>query len=155
MKASVSTYCHCGDDDRPHCPAEWEHGEKEKKERVGRPWCSIVNFETLLSCSVGGGSILCACIVSPARLSLKVVFTPSLCYCHLCRYQWQAELSQVKLCFVCGGIQIPSDPVAEVKFCYQSLFSDRKWVIYTCITTKWQDTVYCMCVLVSVPRSKG
>lgn len=52
-------------------------------------------------------------------------------------------------------INFPRDPVGEVSFCCQSVFSGRKWIICTCITTKWQDTIYCICVLVSVHGSAG
>lgn len=164
MKASVSTYCHCRDDDRPHRPAEWERVQKKKEtERKERPWRCIVNFKTdTVELHGGGGagdggwwSALRVRIVSPARYSFEAVFTPSPSHCHLCHYQWQAVLSQVKLRFVCGGIRFPRDPVGEVRFCCQSLLSDRKRMIYTCITTKWQDTIYCMCVLVNVQRSAG
>lgn len=58
------------------------------------------------------GSVCCS---PPVRYSSKAVFTPSLCHCHLCRYQRQVAFSQVKPLFVCGGIRFPRDPVGEVE----------------------------------------
>lgn len=155
MKASVSTYCHCRDDDRPHRSAEWQH--RARKERVGRPWRCIVNFkQTLLSSMV---------VVVVVRYSARVYCFPFTVWLKGSLHNITELLSslslsvagraRVKLYFVWGGIQFPRDPVSEVRFCCQSLFSDRKWMIYTCITTKWQDTIYCMCVLVSVQRPAG
>lgn len=130
------------------------HKKRQREERVSRPWCHIVNFKTdTVELHGVGGGILRVCIVPPVWYSLKAVFTPSLLYCHHSHYQWQVAFSQVKLRFVCGGILFLHDPVGEVRFCCQSLFSASMWMIYTCITTKWQDTIYCMCVLVNVQRS--
>lgn len=67
MKASVSTYCHGGDDDRPHRPVEWEHIQKEteRKERVGRPWSCIVNFKTDTVKLHVGGVVFCESVLFP------------------------------------------------------------------------------------------
>lgn len=47
MKASVSTYCHCRDDDRPPRPAQWEHIQKRNGEKRagGQTLACIVNFQ--------------------------------------------------------------------------------------------------------------
>jgi len=72
--------------------------------------CELWNQHSRASWGARIRSILKMCIVPPARSSLKAVFTPSLGHCYLCRYQWQAVLSLIKLCFVCGGIRFPPWP---------------------------------------------
>lgn len=141
MKASVSTYRHCRDHDRPHRSAEWERGAG--KGRVGRPWRCIVNFKPTpfarIAASWRWRRILQGCFAGCLDNITELLSSLSLS---------GAGSARVKLCFVWGGIGFPRDPVSEVRFCIQSLSFDRTGLIYTCITTRWQGAMYCMCVLV-------